>query len=92
MPAMPLCAKAREEAPARTQTTVNAIIEREVVIPKVLRRRGQLMEQAGGESRKGEARAITNEYVASLRVVDTHLQGAAATARQINVLESDTRF
>jgi len=50
------------------------------------------MEQAGGESRKGEARAITNEYVASLRVVDTHLQGAAATARQINVLESDTRF
>jgi hypothetical protein len=39
MPAVPLCAKAREEAPASTQTTVNAIIEREVVMPKVLRRR-----------------------------------------------------
>jgi hypothetical protein len=53
MLAIPLCAKAREEAPASTQTTVNAIIEREVVMPKVLRRRGQLMEQAGGEWRKG---------------------------------------
>ena len=49
------------------------------------------MGHVGGEWRK-EGPAITNEYVASLRVVDTHLQGAAATARQINVLESDTRF
>jgi hypothetical protein len=41
---------------------------------KVLLRRGQLMEQAGGEWRKGSA-AITNEYVASLCVVDAHPQG-----------------
>src|SRR5215216_1946569 len=67
MPAVPLCAKAREEATASTQTTtVNAIIGREVVMPKVLRRRGQLMEQAGGEWRKGRRpRSRTNTWRAS---------------------------
>src|SRR6478672_4844754 len=63
MPAIPLCAKAREEAPASRQTTVNAIIGREAVMPKVLRRRGQLMEQAGGEWRKGRRlRSRTNTW------------------------------
>src|SRR6476659_2790555 len=66
MPAMPPCAKAREEAPASTQTTVNAIIEREAGMPNVLLKRGQLMEQAGGEWRKGRrVRLRTNTWRAS---------------------------
>ena len=75
MPAIPLCANARDEAPASRQTTVNAIIEREAVMPKVAPEAGP----ANGASRRrvaqGEAPAITNEYVASRRVVDAHPQG-----------------
>src|SRR5687768_3737973 len=62
----PLCAKARQGAPASRQTTVNAIIGREAVMSKVLGRRGKLMEQAGGEWRKGRRlRSRRNTWRAS---------------------------
>jgi hypothetical protein len=82
MPAIPLCAKAREEAPASMQTTVNAIIEREAVMPKVFRRRGQLMEQAGGEWRKGRRlRSRRNTRRASGLLM--FIRAAGATGREI---------
>src|SRR5262247_3577350 len=58
---MPACATAREEAPASTQTTVNAIIEREAVMPKVLLRRGQLNGASRQSVAQGEAPVIMND-------------------------------